>query len=95
MSLGQALNDLGNVRLSAGDAAAAEPLFARALGLFDKALGADDDLTIAVQGNLASAYRALGRSAEADAAQARAKRDAGRAILRRLERWPGHEERPT
>ena len=46
--------------------AEAEPRYQRALDIYEKAYGTDDDAVAVVAGNLASVLRKLGRDGEAD-----------------------------
>ncbi len=66
VKIGRALNNLANVLHAAGRYADAEPLFRRALAVYEKALGPDHpDVAIAC-GNLANVLRAAGRYADAE-----------------------------
>jgi hypothetical protein len=73
----RALGGLAQVRRARGDAAEAERLLTRAIGVMDQSA---DALTVEARAQqaqlltmLALVYRDQGRSAEADAAQARAR----------------------
>ena len=67
------LNNLANLYRDQGRYAKAEPLFKRALAIFEKALGPEHPNVAQSLENYAGLLRKTGRSAEAEKMEARAK----------------------
>ncbi|MFN3918930.1 MAG: tetratricopeptide repeat protein, partial [Methylohalobius sp.] len=66
------LNNLAALYKAQGDYAKAEPLYKRALAIWEKAFGPDHPNVATLLENLAGLYRATNREAEANALEQRA-----------------------
>ena len=71
--MAESLNNLAALYQAQGKYAAAEPLYKRALALWEKALGADHPHVATVLGNMAEFYKKIGRNDEAKGFEERAK----------------------
>lgn len=68
------LNNLAELLCNKGDYSGAEPLYRRALAIYEKDLGPEHPNVATVQENMAGMYRKMGRDKEAEILEKKAAR---------------------